>query len=358
MKKRVLRFHRRVGEPFVKVGIYTPRGRQWISTGQGTYEGARQFCDEAKIAELQMAACANILTPEVVQRLLGGRVTTCEKLLEQWLNEIKLAKAPDTIAQIEGVCRQFIAFSKVGSHPLSGITMRHVHAFTNEDGTTIRTRKTRLGILRRFFRYAVSCGLSVGNPADRVSIKRSDLLYNQLHVLQGPVQPITEDEFRKVMEHAKGFYRWATALSYWLGLRLRDVACLEWEAIQPDGIVVFTRKTGAKVELPFDDPLLGGGELRRILFELYEQPKIDPVFIFPVERALILDTARRAKISVYYGRILKRAGVAGQGKHFHSLRHSFVCRLQSSGRTLAEIGKLVGHSDETTTAIYASEITA
>ena len=72
---------------------------------------------------------------------------------------------------------------------------------------------------------------------------------------------------------------------------------------------------------------------------------------FHDECKTILDPEKRAKLSVYAERIFARAGV--EGKSFHCLRHPFVTRLHNAGKTLEEIGQIVGHSNTETTKGYA-----
>ena len=42
-------------------------------------------------------------------------------------------------------------------------------------------------------------------------------------------------------------------------------------------------------------------------------------------------------------------------KTFHSTRHAFATRMKLAGKTLEQIGKLIGHSDVKTTGIYVHE---
>jgi len=145
--------------------------------------------------------------------------------------------------------------------------------------------------------------------------------------------------------HTTGFWNAAVRLSYWVGLRLTDIACMEWASVSPDEVIVWTRKTHTRVALPISDPLLGGGDLRCLFFELMEHNR-HAEYVFPEEREVALDPAKRAKHSVYFSRQLSALGI--EGKSFHCLRHSFATRLAEAGKTIEDIGRVMGHSPKGT----------
>lgn len=98
---------------------------------------------------------------------------------------------------------------------------------------------------------------------------------------------------------------------------------------------------------PSAAPALAAGNVHRLV----QRHPEDTELIRKLTPALLHDPEKRAKLSVHAGRIFARAGV--EGKSFHCLRHSFVTRLSKSGKSLEEIGKIVGHSSTETTKGYA-----
>jgi site-specific recombinase XerD len=59
----------------------------------------------------------------------------------------------------------------------------------------------------------------------------------------------------------------------------------------------------------------------------------------------------RAHILAVVHRACQRAGISQFGAH--RLRHAVACDLLRRGASLAEVGQLLRHKDERTTAIYA-----
>ena len=98
-------------------------------------------------------------------------------------------------------------------------------------------------------------------------------------------------------------------------------------------------------------PLIGGGELTAVIMGLMMESDPRQPYVFPTQRTCTLDPEKRARLSVQFGRLMTELGI--EGKTFHCLRHSFVTRLTKAGKTLEEIGRLVGHSSAETTAGYS-----
>lgn len=342
--------HRASG--IIRVRIRTPRGNQYLSTGQTSYEKARDVCTQAMLEELQMAACAGALTSDVISRLTTGRRFTCEDIRAAWEAEARIDLAPDTFAAYDGAIRAWFEAEGIAKQPISGVKRWSIDRYVNEPGTVAATRRGRLTALRAFYRFASHAGYCVGNLAARSKVNVRDLLFQQMEPKE--TKPITAEEFERLMASPKctGFYRHATAFAYWIGWRLRDVACLEWASIQELKYVIFVRKTGRRLEIDVGDELFGGGALSRIVMEILEQPQTDARFCFPHQRAMALSPTRRSQLSIGYRRMLHRHGIVG--KRFHGLRHSCAVRLRAAGWTDEDVGMVLGHRSVETTKIYTT----
>lgn len=351
------RLKRRRGQAIIRVQVKTPRGSRWVSTGQTSYDKARQVCTQAMVAELQMAACANALTPEVVQRLTMGRRVTCADILDAWKSETAMEVAPDTLGNYESTLRQWMAALGCEQSVIARVRRCDVYAFVNAPDLSAGSRKQRRNALCSYYAFAHAHGYVIGNIAETIRINQRDLHFDRIESKE--TLPITPEEFAQLMASPKltGFWRWATALSYYLGYRMRDVACLEWASVQADQLVVYPRKTrsaGQRLELALDDPLLGAGALRQIILEMVEQASGDSRYCFSEKREIAMDIRRRAGLSVSYQRILQRHSI--RGKRFHSLRHACFMRLKAAGMTDEQIARKLGHASSASTQIYTSHV--
>jgi integrase len=130
------------------------------------------------------------------------------------------------------------------------------------------------------------------------------------------------------------------------GLRLGDICQLEWSCFdRPHEVIVWTDKRNKRVAVPVSP------ELSLLLTGIPVQD--DGIYLFPEQRATLLDPDRRAGLSVYFKRHCERAGI--KDKSFHSLRHAFVQTHREHGETWKHIAQAIGHSCEETTKGYANK---
>ncbi len=311
------------------------------TTKMTNIEDARKVLEQSRLVEIEAAGRAGTLTAEGLTAIMAGRKVTCEAAITEWLQWRSNSAAPNTVRTQELCLRQFFNRIEAMKWPVNRLTFEHLDDFVNakDDETGASNRSIRVATLRSFFQFIAAKAWYVGNPAKLVKVRMNSLSHEQKEKV--PRVPFSEGEFRHVVAHTTGFWKAAVQLSYWAGLRLTDVACLEWASVLPDEVIVWTRKTHTRVALPISDPLIGGGELRGLFFELMEHNH-DPKYVFPLERAVSIDPARRAKHSVYFARQLEAMGITG--KSFHCLRHSFATRLAKAGKTIEDIGRAMGHS--------------
>jgi len=334
------------------VGYETERGYQWKNTKATSRDAAEGVVALAKIAEIEMAAKASALSGAVLSSIMTGRKINCATVLEEWCEWRKMMKAPNTIQSQAYIVAKFLNTFGLGNKLINRVDETQIDAFVNaEDAGSAATRASRLAAVRSYFAYASAKSYLFGSPAKLVEVNHRILTHDQKEAKVR--MPFTEEEYRKVVAGTEGFFRYATALSYWSGLRLSDCANLEWGSLRGTEIVSWTRKRNARVALPLDDPLIGGGELDLIILEMVSAiPKRGQTarLLFPQEAAFINNPITNGRLSTYYGRILDRLGI--KGKTFHCLRHSFATRLAKAGKTEQEIGRLIGHSDVETTKGY------
>ncbi len=122
------------------------------------------------------------------------------------------------------------------------------------------------------------------------------------------------------------------------GCRLGEIQTLKWKYIKPDGIYLPDSKTGAK-------KVYIGKEVHDLLNGI--KPVEDNPYVISgtVEGNYLTDLQKP------WRRIRKIAEL--EDVRIHDLRHSFASFALANGLSLAEIGKLLGHSQVQTTARYA-----
>jgi len=311
-----------------------------LTTGAKNLEDAIRIVKEAKLDDIDMASRANSLNAAAITTIMAGRNVKCDSALDEWATWQGGNASPNTVRSQRIVL--VALFNQVGCHkwPINRLLFEHLDAFVNGNDETKRSnRNMRLASIKSLFKFISAKGYCVGNPSAMLRVKLKNLSHEQ----KEPTKrlPFTEREYRHLITHTDGFWRFACALSYWAGLRLSDVCNLEWAGIMPEEIVVWTQKSETRVALPLKNALIGNGELQPILMAMMCDHARDPKYCFPVQRAIINDPERRAGLSVAFGRILVELGI--EGKSFHCLRHSFATRLGKAGVTVEEIGRFMGH---------------
>jgi len=311
------------------------------STGAKTLEEARRILEESRLLDIEAAAKANALNAESLTAIMAGRKVTCATAVAEWAEWRAASTSPNTLRTQLITLNQWMAKISAGGWPVNKLKFEHIDGFVNDkaDDAGRSTRDSRLASIRSFFEFITARAYYAGNPSKLVSVRLRDLSHEQKEHKERV--PFTEREFNHIMQHTEGKWRWWAALSYWAGLRLADCACLEWASVLENEIVVWTKKSDARVALPIDDPLIGGGKLRTIMLEIMEVSH-HPLYVFPDDREVAMDPSKRARHSVYFGRVLEELGI--EGKSFHCLRHSFATRLAKAGKSVEDIGRLLGHS--------------
>lgn len=158
---------------------------------------------------------------------------------------------------------------------------------------------------------------------------------------------LSEDELKRLWEtldecERDGSESAAACNTYRLliltGCRLGEIQTLKWDYVKEDGIYLPDSKTGAK-------KVYIGKAVHDTLATI--KPTPDNPYVIPgtIEGNYLTDLQRP------WRRIRKRAEL--NDLRIHDLRHSFASFGLASGLSLAEIGKLLGHSQVQTTARYA-----
>ena len=325
-----------------------------VSKPLGTKSKAEaiELVKAAKIEELETAARVGALTRDAVTSIISGRNVKLVSVMDEY-REFREAKAhsQNSIYSDETMLNAFIRHAGLNAAGIGDVTTKAINKYiNNQDKSGLSHRKQRLTAIRGFMAYAIANAYILKDPTYGCAVDASKLSHGQKERRISP--PFTEKDYLELRKMAPYFWRQAADFAWWTGLRLSDIACLEWESFTEDHLVVHTLKTDKRVALPYDDPLIGGGILRETISEIEEG---DKTYCFPLQREIIKDKKRRATLSVYFKRVINRVWLNEIDRTFHSFRRSFVTRCKKSGKTLEDIGVWVGHSNAETTEKYNIE---
>ena len=169
-------------------------------------------------------------------------------------------------------------------------------------------------------------------------------------------EAFTPEQIRQVMAVATPFWRCASAIAFYSGLRLSDIAMLRARHFNPatGKLTVTTTKTGAEIcaQLP---------AAVTVMIREQMQPGAKPDdYIWP-EQARHAESCNVTNLSDQFATLLINAGIrerrtsAGHGKSgrrnmnaltFHSLRHSLVSALANAGVNQQTVKNIVGHASD------------
>jgi integrase len=287
---------------------------------------------------------------------------TVAEAVENFLAEHVLTKRkPTTMALYAHLARKYIG-PALGGHRLKDVTKADVARFHNSMRAKPYTGNRALAMLGSLYTWAGRRGLvpEEFNPTKRLEKFResrrerflgSDELQRLGEALRAAETtgiPWEIEETRPTAKHApkpdkrltvvSPFAVAAIRLLLFTGCRRGEILNLRWEEVDFQRGVAMLRdsKTGRK-------PVLLGAPALRVLADL---PRVGPYVIVGED-----PTKPRVGLKRPWDAIRKRAGL--QGVRIHDLRHSFASRGAGAGLGLPVIGRLLGHSQPSTTARYA-----
>jgi integrase len=305
---------------------------------------AEKLAKAANLEQVEFAAKAQMLTAEAVVRLSAGSKVKFPKAVEawkSWANTVGLS--PVTVEKF-GLCiDQFARAAKVSEKYVLQITEEDVDTFVNPKDSTIGsgTRNYRLSALNGFFDLCCARGYCLRSPAQPVRVKMHLLTQEQKEPKE--MKTFTKTQLATLAQLEDPFWRAAVLLGYETGMRISDIATLEWASLVPNKneLIVWTDKHDKRIVMPISKTL------RTMLTNL---PKSDARFVFPDQARLMMDLKKRSTLSVYFSRILASKNI--EGRSFHSLRHTFATERGQEGEPIDKIRERMGHSLAETTKGY------
>ena len=176
----------------------------------------------------------------------------------------------------------------------------------------------------------------------RITLKRNERPHKR--------RDLTLEELSRILASAQGETKLLIGLGFYSGLRLGDLALLDWGAVdRVNGLIVTrSRKTDTPTETRIHPRLAA-------LLEESETYKDRKGYLMPEIADLYNGgVTGRVKLCRMIAEVFTRAGIETSYKadgdtrarpdcSFHSLRHSFATQLERVGATLAERQALAGH---------------
>lgn len=185
------------------------------------------------------------------------------------------------------------------------------------------------------------------------------------------VRFFSDEELKVLFEETRKEPRWHRMVQFYLytGMRRQEVAHLEWKEMdlkkreiavvgskkmKVGGKTAFHRsKTGKRRIVPVSPKLF------TLVKELAEERESEPALkkcslVFPaMNRGKCLGRIyKKESITRKFSRTIVRSGLTSS-LTLHSLRHTFASNLVQRGKSLYEVGVLLGHGSAQVTQIYA-----
>lgn len=277
-----------------------------------------------------------------------------------------IADNPDKIKQVSmnNYRSLYAAMADFHDIPLAEVDVKYMNEFYDylkSKGISTVTIQTRFKKLKKIISSAIARGLTKEYPFGKgkltiptsKAVKRKFLSADEIQKLI-EYQPVNESE-QKVMLIIR--------FNLHVGMRIGDIFTLRKNQIKEErhpskGTVFRLVKTTSKTETDINVLLTTQAADQVIASGFYEKKDTDLIFPWIKEEdfreEFILYKAVSSK-TAYFNKVLsaicKKVGI----KHIssHTLRHTFCTTLVSKGVPVTSIAKLVGHSDISTTMIYA-----
>jgi integrase len=318
------------------------------------WEALEKLAGEKRLTE---SHCRKVIA-QMYERTTGEPLHfhTAREWLTEWIESKKNETELRAYLKYKQIVNEFLThIGKKADHLLREITQADIRSWRDalkRKGLAAPTVNHAIKILRMPFNAAHDVGHVEINPTKNAVRPLRDQARN------GEKDVFTPEQITELIKAAPSEdWKGAILCGYYTGLRLRDVADLEWSAVDLGRctITVTTRKTLRTVTVPIHPQFRSW---------LEKQTRgIGKAPVFPTlagksgggKSGLSMAFKRimeRAKIK---GRLLREANGAGRSQSslsFHSLRHSFNSAMANAGVASEVRQKLTGHSRAKMNAQY------
>jgi integrase len=319
------------------------------------WEALEKLAGEKRLTESQ---CRKVIA-QMYERTVGEPLhfKTAREYLTEWVESKKNETELRAWLKYDQIVTDFLAHIGVkADRLLREITPADIRSYRDalkRKGLAAPTVNHAVKILRMPFKAAHDAGYIDINPNTKNTVRP---VKDEARNVEKDV--FTREQLSELVKAAPS-EDWTGAIlcGYYTGLRLRDIADLQWSAVDLTGriIKVMTRNTGKTVTVPIHPQFNAW---------LDKQTRgIGKAPVFPTlagkagggKSGLSMAFRRimeRAKIK---GRLLREANGVGRSQSslsFHSLRHGFVSAMANAGVAQELRQKLTGHASAEMNAQY------
>lgn len=325
-----------------------------VTTGTSDKTEASLILDKGDIAQVALLGQVNRMKRSMMLTLTGDKIVNFGQAVGQYLRTLtERGRAESTVQKY----KLLLSLWRIpDERPLELINESDCEEYLNRpDETHFRTRKLRRVVMGSFLKFCQHHGWVSKNVAKLSDIKRPLLTQSQLLPMKR--QPFTEAEMALLLANTKDFWNLAIRISAATGLRLGDVATLQWISLEPDGrIYIGTNKTGSIV---YSEPL------PELVAEIRKGLPNASRYCFPKQAHMHLWLPSRAELSAEFKRILRRLKI-DDAKSFHCIRHGFAQIEQRANKrklldqlleefAIDKTALAMGHSSSETTKGYLNQ---
>jgi len=260
---------------------------------------------------------------------------TYKEFVEKYMEFARINRSESYVKQFTYAFRELGV--EIKNKLLSEIDHNDIDRMVNRRRALGKNTSTNTFIvcLKSAFNRAVDWGLLQDNPAKK--IKKKKLPRNH------PIF-ITEIDFNKLIEFENNpIAKSAYIIAFYTGCRISELLNIRWEDV--DLIINklsiknhqhHTTKSLLQRDIPMHR------KVREVIDNLPRKGEF-----------ILQDYYTRRNLSWRFKYILRKCKDVNQKLNFHGLRHSFASNLVCKGASLYVVKELLGHSDFSTTQIYA-----
>jgi integrase/recombinase XerD len=271
---------------------------------------------------------------------------------ENYLSKVKQASA-NTVSSYMRDIRQFADWlqqeEELNVVDATQLNISNYLSHLEDDGRSNATISRSLASLKNFYAYLVSSGFLENTPVTEIRITRAEKKLPQI---------LTSREIELLLaqpdcDDAKGFRDKAMLeVMYATGIRVTELIELNLEDVNLD-LGAIKCATGKKSRvIPLYPAALKA-------LSTYIRDVRDTMLATPDERALFVNVGGSRMSRQGFWKILKHYQASAHIEKEitpHMLRHSFAVHLLENGADLGSVQELMGHSDISSTQLYAQMI--